>query len=215
MLRVCKRFNSGLTTAPAQSAKLLGKAPQFQTVSVWNKEFKLVKLDDFKGKWVLLFTYPMDFTFTCPTEILSFSKNYDEFQKNNCQVLGSSVDSQFTHLAWINTPQDKGGLGQDLKVPLLADVNRDIATKYGCLLDNGVCSRATYLIDPQQRIRHISQNDLPVGRNVKEYLRLLQAFQFADEHGEVCPSDWQVGHDTIKPDPKGSLEYFKKAANKQ
>lgn len=132
-----------------------------------------------------------DFTFVCPTEIISFSNKADDFRKINTEVIGVSVDSQFTHLAWVNTPRKEGGLG-GINIPLLADINHKIGEDYGSMhLDSGHHLRATFIIDPNQNVRHFSFNDPPVGRSVDEVYRLVEAFQFVEEHGEVCPANWQ------------------------
>ena len=145
----------------------------------------------------------MDFTFVCPTEILSFSEAQSEFEKLNCQVLGCSVDSKFVHMKWVNTPKKHGGLGE-IKIPLLADINKEIAKSYNCLInegdDRGVALRATFIIDPKGVLRVMSYNDLPIGRNIDEVLRLVSAVKFTDENGEVCPAKWKKkGDPTMKP----------------
>ena len=185
-------------------------APQFEATAVVNKEFKHVSLKDYRGKWVVLFFYPLDFTFVCPTEITGFSDAAATFREMNAEVIGASVDSQFSHLAWINTPRTEGGLG-DLDIPLIADMTKDLSFNYGALYKNtGHALRARYIIDPEGKIRHITMNDPPVGRNVDEVIRLVKGYQHADEHGEVCPLGWTPGKDTIKPNPKDSLEFFRK-----
>ncbi|XP_055885821.1 peroxiredoxin 1-like isoform X1 [Biomphalaria glabrata] len=189
---------------------LAGPAPQFEAQAVVNGEFKTIKLSDYKGKYVVLFFYPLDFTFVCPTEIIAFSEHAKEFRDINCEVLACSTDSVFSHLAWVNTPRKQGGLGQ-MNIPLLADKNAEISKKYGCLKPgDGIAFRGLYIIDDKQNLRQITINDLPVGRSVEETLRLVQAFQFTDKHGEVCPAGWRPGKDTIKPDPKGIQEYLSK-----
>lgn len=176
-------------------------------------DFKTVKLSDYKGKYVVLFFYPLDWTFVCPTEIIAFSDRIDEFKAIGVEVLGASVDSQFSHLHWINTPRNKGGLG-GLKYPLVADVTKSISKDYGVLIEDGdgagVALRGLFIVNPEGILRQITVNDLPVGRSVDETLRLLKAFQFTDEHGEVCPANWTPGADTIKPSPKESEEFFSK-----
>ncbi len=145
----------------------------------------------------------------CPTEILSFNDALPQFTGINTTVLGISTDSHFSHLAWAQQPRKQGGLGPDLKLPLVADKNQAISRKYGVLLEaEGVALRGLLIIDPKGILRQVTVNDLPVGRSVDETLRLVQAFQFTDEHGEVCPANWHAGAKTMKPDPKGSLEYF-------
>ncbi|XP_029305273.1 thioredoxin-dependent peroxide reductase, mitochondrial [Cottoperca gobio] len=185
-------------------------APDFKATAVSNGEFKEMSLADFKGKYLVLFFYPLDFTFVCPTEIISFSDKASEFHDINCEVVGVSVDSHFTHLAWINTPRKTGGLGH-IHIPLLSDLNKQISRDYGVLLDGpGIALRGLFLIDPNGVVRHMSVNDLPVGRCVQETLRLVKAFQFVETHGEVCPASWTPESSTIKPTPEGSKEYFNK-----
>ena len=186
-----------------------GDAPAFKATAVVNGDFKEISLSDYKGKWVCLFFYPLDFTFVCPTEITAFSDRADDFKKLNCEILGASVDSQFSHLAWINTPRNKGGLG-NLNYPLLADLNKEIATKYNVLAEGGVALRGLFLINPNQKIAYQVVHDLGVGRSVDETLRVLQAFQQVEKTGEVCPANWTKESKTMKPDPKGSQEYFGK-----
>lgn len=185
-------------------------APEFSAEAVVNGEFKTVKLSDYKGKYVVLFFYPLDFTFVCPTEIIAFSERVDEFRAIGCEVLACSTDSVYSHLAWVNTPRKQGGLGP-MKIPLLADKTMELSKKYGCLKeDEGIAFRGLYIIDDKGNLRQITINDLPVGRSVDETLRLVQAFQFTDKHGEVCPAGWKPGKETMKADPKGSKEYFDK-----
>lgn len=188
-------------------------APEFTGNAVLpNKEIKQISLKDYKGKWVVLFFYPLDFTFVCPTEIVAFSEAAKQFEALNTQVIGASVDSVFSHLAWVNTDRKKGGLG-DMEIPLLEDVNKVISTAYGALhLDSGHTHRALYLIDPKGVLRHITMNDPPVGRSTSEILRLVEAFQFVEENGEVCPANWSKGKPTMKADPVKSLDYFSKNA---
>ncbi|XP_015271321.1 PREDICTED: peroxiredoxin-2 [Gekko japonicus] len=189
----------------------IGKpAPNFSATAVVDGAFKEIKLSDYKGKYLVFFFYPLDFTFVCPTEITTFSDRVEEFRKINCEVIAASVDSQFTHLAWINTPRKEGGLGPT-SIPLVADINHSIAQDYGVLKkDSGIAYRGLFIIDDKGIVRQITVNDLPVGRSVDETLRLVQAFQFTDQHGEVCPAGWQPGGDTIKPTVKDSKEYFAK-----
>jgi len=190
--------------------QLTKPAPNFQGTAVVDGEFKEIKLADYKGKYLVLFFYPLDFTFVCPTEIIAFSDRVEEFRAINCEVVAASTDSHFSHLAWVNTPRKQGGLG-DMKIPLLADKTCDIAKRYGCLKeDEGIAFRGLYIIDDKGNLRQITINDLPVGRSVDETLRLVQAFQFTDKHGEVCPAGWKPGKETMKADPKGSKAYFEK-----
>ena len=164
-------------------------------------------------RYVVLFFYPLDWTFVCPTEIIAFSDRIAEFKALGVEVLGASVDSAFSHLNWVNTPRNKGGLG-GLSYPLIADITKSIAKDYEVLIeegdDAGIALRGLFIISPTGVLRQKTVNDLPVGRSVDETLRLLKAFQFTDEHGEVCPANWTPGADTIKPNPKESEEYFSK-----
>ena len=188
-------------------------APHFEAAAYQQKDFKNIKLSDYKGKWVCLFFYPLDFTFVCPTEILAFADANDDFAKLNCTLIGASCDSQFSHFQWCNLPRNKGGLG-DIAIPLLADVTKAVSRIYGCLITKGpnagVPNRATFIIDDKGILRHASYNDLPVGRNVEEFIRLVQAFQYADEHGEVCPAKWKPGAKTMKADvhAKETTQYW-------
>jgi len=184
------------------------QAPHFQGPAVVDGVFKDISLDDYKGKYLVLFFYPLDFTFVCPTEIIAFSDRVKEFRKIGCEVVACSTDSQFSHLAWCERPRKKGGLGE-MDIPLLADKSMAISRAYGVLKEeDGISFRGLFIIDPEQKLRQITINDLPVGRSVDETLRLVEAFQFTDEHGEVCPAGWKPGDATMKADPKGSQEYF-------
>lgn len=187
-------------------------APQFKGTAVVNGAFKEISLSDYKGKYVVLFFYPLDFTFVCPTEIVAFSDRAAEFRNIGCEVIACSTDSQYTHLAWINTPRKQGGLGE-MDIPLLADKSMKIARDYGVLdEETGIPFRGLFIIDKNQNLRQMTVNDLPVGRSVDETLRLVQAFQFTDEHGEVCPANWKPGQKTMVADPKKSKEYFAAAS---
>ncbi len=186
-------------------------APEFKAQAVLpDRSFKEVSLEDYRGQYVMLFFYPLDFTFVCPTEIIAFSDAASEFQKRNVQLLSCSVDSHFTHLAWRNTSRNEGGLG-DIQFPMLADLNKKIAEDYGVLLAGGISLRGLFLIDKEGTVRHQLVNDLPLGRSVDEALRLVDALQFFEENGEVCPANWKKGDLTIKPSPADSREYFEKA----
>ena len=189
-------------------------APDFKATAVVNGQFKEISLSDYKTKkYVVLYFYPLDFTFVCPTEIIAFNDKVAEFTSRNAEVLGVSVDSQYTHLAWINTPRKAGGLG-GLDYPLVSDLTKQIAASYGVLTANGaVALRGLFIIDQQGIVRHALVNDLPLGRNVDEALRILDALQFFEKNGEVCPANWHPGGKTMKPDPKASLKYFE-AVNK-
>ncbi|HRX82060.1 MAG TPA: peroxiredoxin, partial [Pirellulaceae bacterium] len=159
------------------------------------------------GKYVVLFFYPLDFTFVCPTEIIAFSERAAEFEKLGVQLLGVSVDSHFSHLAWRNTPRTEGGLGQ-IDYPLVADLNKEISRAYDVLLAGGISLRGLFLIDKAGVVRHQVVNDLPLGRSVDEALRIVQALQFFEANGEVCPANWKEGARTIKPSPDASKEFF-------
>lgn len=185
-------------------------APDFAAQAVMEDgSFKQISLSDYKGKYVLLFFYPLDFTFVCPTEIIAFSDRASEFEALGVQVLGSSVDSHYTHLAWRNQPRTEGGLGQ-INYPLVADLNKEIARAYGVLLPGGVALRGLFLIDKDGIVRHQVINDLPLGRSVDEALRMVKALQYFEKNGEVCPANWQEGARTIKANPKDSREFFSK-----
>lgn len=185
-------------------------APYFEGTAVINGTFKTISLDDFKNQYLVLFFYPMDFSYVCPTEVNAFSDRIVEFQKLNTSVVACSTDSQYAHLAWVNTPRQERGV-QAIQIPLLADKSGIISWSYGVLDEKrGVAFRALFIIDDKGILRQITINDRPVGRNIDEILRLVQAFQYTDKHGEVCPAGWTPGKPTMKPDPKGSLDYFSK-----
>ncbi|HQM50341.1 MAG TPA: peroxiredoxin [Candidatus Hydrogenedentes bacterium] len=187
------------------------KAPDFTAETVMpDNSIAPKSLSDLRGgKYAVLFFYPLDFTFVCPSEILAFDKALGEFKKRNCQVIGVSVDSQFTHLAWKNTPREKGGIG-NVQFPLVADLSKDIARSYGVLFNNTVALRGLFLIDKDGVIRHAVINDLPLGRNVSEALRMLDALQFTEKYGEVCPANWKAGEDGMKATADGVAEYLTK-----
>ncbi|KAM4818993.1 peroxiredoxin-4 isoform 1-T1 [Thomomys bottae] len=191
-------------------AKISKPAPYWEGTAVIDGEFKELKLTDYRGKYLVFFFYPLDFTFVCPTEINAFGDRIEEFRSINTEVVACSVDSQFTHLAWINTPRKQGGLGS-IKIPLLSDLTHQISKDYGVYLEEaGHTLRGLFIIDDKGILRQITLNDLPVGRSVDETLRLVQAFQYTDKHGEVCPAGWKPGSETIIPDPAGKLKYFDK-----
>ena len=186
-------------------------APDFTATAVmgdntFNENFSL---SDYKGKYVILFFYPLDFTFVCPSEIIAFDKAMDKFEAKNCQVIGVSIDSHFTHLAWKNTPIKMGGIGQ-IRYPLVADLDKKISRQYGVLLPEGIALRGTYLIDKEGIIRHATINDLPLGRNIEETLRMVDSLQFHEKHGDVCPANWQDGEDAMKPTAEGVADYLSK-----
>lgn len=200
-------------SAPMSVPRIGYSAPDFTSQAVLpDKSFESISLSSYRGKWVVLFFYPLDFTFVCPTEIIAFSDAQAHFDKINTQVLGVSVDSVYSHLAWINTPRKQGGLG-NLDIPLLEDVTKSIANAYGVLhMETGHTNRGLFIIDPQGNLRHITMNDPPVGRNVQEIIRLVEAYQHVDQHGEVCPVNWTKGKPTMKPDPTASKTYFEQNA---
>lgn len=185
-------------------------APDFTAEAVLpDNTFGNITLSALKGKYVVLFFYPLDFTFVCPSEILAFNKKVNEFKKKNCEVIGVSVDSKFTHLAWKNTPIENGGIGQ-IQYPLVQDLNKEIAKSYGILFNASVALRGLFLIDPTGTVRHCVINDLPLGRNVDEALRMVDAVQFSDTHGEVCPANWKEGEEAMKPTKEGVAKYLDK-----
>ena len=189
-------------------AFMIGKpAPAFELEAVHNGQFKTVKSCDYKGKWLVVFFYPLDFTFVCPTEIVAFSDRLEEFTKLNAEVVGVSIDSKFTHLAWTQQPRNQGGI-KGLKYPLIADLNKTMAQSYGVLAEAGVALRGLFIIDPDGIVQHATINNLGVGRSVDETLRVLQAFQFVRENGEVCPANWKPGSKSMKPDPEKSKTFF-------
>lgn len=185
------------------------EAPDFTATAVmpdnsFNEEFKL---SDMRGKYVLLFFYPLDFTFVCPSEILAFNLAVDQFKEKNCEVVGVSVDSQFSHLAWKNTAINDGGIG-NVQFPLVADLDKSISENYGVLFGGAIALRGLYLIDKEGVIRHQVVNDLPLGRSVSEAMRMLDAIQFTEEHGDVCPANWTKGDDAMEPTAEGVARYL-------
>eukprot|EP01059_Diplonema_ambulator_P018770 TRINITY_DN3137_c0_g1_i1.p1 TRINITY_DN3137_c0_g1~~TRINITY_DN3137_c0_g1_i1.p1 ORF type:complete len:238 (+),score=51.08 TRINITY_DN3137_c0_g1_i1:54-716(+) len=193
------------------------KAPGFNADALLpDGTFGKVSLDDYRGKYLVLFFYPLDFTFVCPTEITQFSDRAGEFRAAGCEVVGCSVDSKFSHLAWSKQGRKEGGLGP-MQIPLLSDITKKISLDYGVLIKEGdaqgIALRGLFIIDPKQTIRHYTINDLPVGRNPDEVLRLVKAFKYSDEHGEVMPCNWRPGAKTMKPDPEASQEYFSTVDN--
>lgn len=183
-------------------------APDFQAQAVMpDKEFKQIRLSDYQGKYVLAFFWPLDFTFVCPTEIIAFSQRHDEFAELGVQILGISIDSHFTHLAWRNQPRTEGGLG-DIAYPMVSDLSKEISKAYDVLLPGGVALRGLFLIDKSGFVRHQVVNDLPLGRSVDEALRMVKALQHFETHGEVCPANWREGSRTIKANPEGSKKFF-------
>jgi peroxiredoxin (alkyl hydroperoxide reductase subunit C) len=193
------------------SAFVTKPAPDFTADAVVGGEFKTIKLSDFRGRYVVLFFYPLDFTFVCPTELIAFSDQMHEFTKRGAHVIGVSVDSKFSHLAWTQKPRKEGGLG-NIGYPIVSDLNKAIARSYGVLLEEtGVALRGLFLIDKQGILRHALVNDLPLGRSVAEAIRTLDALQHFEQHGEVCPANWKPGEDAMKADQHGLKRYFEKA----
>lgn len=191
-------------------AVLVGKqAPDFTATAVFgDNQIKDLKLSDYRGKYVVMFFYPLDFTFVCPSELIAFDHRLDEFKKRNVEVIGVSIDSQFTHLAWKNTPVEKGGIGQ-VQYPMVADVKHEICRAYDVEFDAaGVAFRGSFLIDKNGVVRHQVVNDLPLGRNVDEMIRMVDALQFTEEHGEVCPAGWQKGKKGMNASPEGVAQYL-------
>ena len=191
------------------------EAPDFTAQAVLpDNTFAELTLSRYRGKYVILFFYPLDFTFVCPSEILAFDKRVAEFKEKNCELIGVSVDSRFTHLAWKNTPVENGGIG-NVQYPLVEDLNKAIARSYGILLKEEVALRGLFLIDTNGIVRHAVINDLPLGRSVGEAIRILDALQFVETHGgEVCPANWQEGEESMKASSAGVADYLKKKHGK-
>lgn len=188
------------------------QAPDFSASAVLpDNSFGTIELSQLKGKYVILFFYPLDFTFVCPSEILAFHHKIEEFKKKNCAVIGVSVDSHFTHLAWRNTDVNQGGIGQ-IGYPLVSDIKKQISRAYGVLHDDSIALRGLFLIDKEGVVKHALVNDLPLGRNVDEALRMLDALQYTEEHGEVCPANWHEGEEAMKPTQEGVASYLSKHA---
>jgi peroxiredoxin (alkyl hydroperoxide reductase subunit C) len=187
-------------------------APDFELQGYFNGQFIKYKLSGYRGKWVILLFYPLDFTFVCPTEVLNFSSWAGEFTKLNCQIFGISVDSVYVHKAWVDTKREDGGLGGGLNFPLLSDLNKATARDYGILTGNdGVALRGLFLVSPEGIVMHTTINNLSVGRSTGEALRVLKAFQFVSTHeGHVCPADWEEGKDTMVANSDGMKKYLTK-----
>jgi len=190
-------------------------APDFTAAAVMDDdriepEFTL---SDYRGKYVILFFYPLDFTFVCPSEILAFDERLEDFRSRHAAVVGVSVDSPHTHLAWKRTPVEKGGIGP-VRFPLVSDLNKSIARSYGVLLDEEVALRGLFLIDREGVVRHALVNDLPLGRSVAEALRMLDALRFHEERGQVCPANWQEGKEGMSPTPEGVIDYLSRFAKR-
>lgn len=189
-------------------------APDFSAEAVLpNGEFGEISLNQFKDKkYVALFFYPLDFTFVCPSEIIAFSKRTKAFGERNTQILGVSVDSKFSHHAWRNVSIEKGGIGS-IEFPLISDITKEICRDYGTLINDAVSLRATFIIDKEGIVRHATYNDLPLGRNVDETLRIIDALRHTEQNGEVCPAGWQKGQTAMKPSQNGVASYLAQHLN--
>ena len=190
------------------------KAPDFTAPAVLAdgtivEDFNLYENIGEKG--AVLFFYPLDFTFVCPSELIAFDHRLKEFHDRGINVIGCSVDSQYSHFAWRETPVDKGGIGR-VGYPLVADLTKQIARDYDVLLNDAVALRGSFLIDKDGTVRHAVINDLPLGRNIDEMIRMVDAMLFTNEHGEVCPAGWHKGEEGMKADPNGVAEYLAKHA---
>ncbi|MGP1561350.1 MAG: peroxiredoxin [Helicobacteraceae bacterium] len=188
------------------------KAPDFTANAVLGdntivEDFNLYK--NLGPKGTVVFFYPLDFTFVCPSEIIAFDHRYQEFKKRGVEVISVSIDSHYTHLAWKKTPVDKGGISK-VQFPMVADLDKTIAKNFGVLLDSGVALRGSFLLDKDGTVRHAVINDLPLGRNIDEMLRMVDVMQFANEHGEVCPAGWRQGQEGMKDTPEGVADYLSK-----
>jgi len=192
------------------------KAPDFvaQAVMPDNRIEKLFRLSSFEGKYVVLFFYPLDFSFVCPSEVLAFDEQLEEFQSRDAEIVGISIDSVYTHLAWKKTPTEKGGIGS-IRFPLVSDINKDIARSYGVLNSDGVALRGLFLLDRKGIIRHAVLNDPALGRSVAETLRMLDALRFHDKHGKLCPADWQEGDGGLTSTAESVIDYISKFAKKK
>jgi len=198
-------------------AVLVGKkAPDFTATAVLgNNEIKDITLSEYtKGKYTVIFFYPLDFTFVCPSELIAFDHRLQDFKSRNVEVIGISIDSQFTHLAWKNTPVDKGGIGQ-VGYPLVADIKHEICKAYDVEFDAaGVAFRGSFLIDKAGVVQHQVVNNLPLGRDIDEMLRVVDALQFTEEHGEVCPAGWKKGAKGMTASTEGVAKYLAENASK-
>jgi len=191
---------------------LVGRqAPDFSATAVQgDKVIAQFRLSDLKGKYVVLFFYPLDFTFVCPTELHAFSDKLSEFKQRNVEVVAVSVDSPYSHLAWLRTPRLKGGI-EGVEYPIVSDLTKAIARDYDVLVEGkGIAYRGLFLIDKAGVVKHQVVNDLPLGRSVEEALRVVDALQFVEQHGEVCPANWKKGDKAMKPDQKGLEQFFGK-----
>jgi len=221
---LANKFDSAVTPVSRSMAtitysppaiKIGEPAPTFSAGAVVDGEITSLDLAQYKGKYVVLLFYPKDFTFVCPTEIIAFSDAAPKFEAMNTQVIALSTDTEESHLAWIRTARKKGGLGH-MQIPIVADTTKEISADYGVLIENlGIALRGLFIINPEGVLEQITVNNLPVGRSVDETIRLIQAFQFVAEHGEVCPANWKPGEKTMVPHPDHSLEYFGSGATEK
>jgi len=192
------------------------QAPNFKATAVINGDFKDISLTDYKGKYVVLLFYPLDFTFVCPTEMIAFSENYQEFSSINTELIGISVDSEYSHLAWISAPKEERGLGGKLNYPLLSDIKHTISKNYKVYIeDSGYSLRGLFIIDTQGVLRHYSVTDNSIGRSIPETLRILKAIQHIDKSGGdvACPINWNPGSRTLEANLTGYKDYFKANSN--
>ncbi len=188
---------------------LVGKAaPEFTAQAVMpDNSFQEISLSDYKGKHVVLFFYPLDFTFVCPSELIAFDHRLNEFKERGVEVIGASIDSHFSHLAWKNTEVSNGGIG-NVQYPLIADIDKSITEAYDMRTGPGIALRGSFLIDKEGVVQHQVVNNLPLGRDIDEMLRMVDALQFTEEHGEVCPAGWNKGEAGMKASTEGVAEYL-------
>lgn len=185
-------------------------APDFKAQAVMpDNTFEDLQLSSFRGKYVLLFFYPLDFTFVCPTELIAFDRKLAEFKKRDTEVIAVSVDSAFSHLAWKNTPLNEGGIG-NVQYPIVADLTKQITRDFGILFNDSIALRGLFLIDKAGIVRHAVINDLPLGRSIDEALRMVDALQFHEKYGEVCPANWKAGEEGMKATHEGVASYLAK-----
>ena len=208
---ILKRLSFRKDHEPVMRVLIGRKAPNFKATAVFGDEFREVELSQYEGKHVVLFFYPLDFTFVCPTELHAFQECYEKFQKRGVELLACSVDSQFSHLAWLKTPREKGGV-EGIQYGLISDLGGRIASQYGILSDDGVAYRGLFLIDQKGIVRHQVVNDLPIGRSVEEALRTVDALQHTEKNGEVCPANWKKGQRAIETTPESVANYLSTAS---
>ena len=184
------------------------EAPDFTAMAVMpDNSFEELTLSNYKGKYVVMFFYPLDFTFVCPSELIAFNHRLEEFKKRNVEVIGVSIDSHFSHLAWKNTEVNNGGIG-NVQYPLVADISKEVTAAYDMTTGPGIALRGSFLIDKEGVVQHQVVNNLPLGRNIDEMLRMVDALQFTEEHGEVCPAGWNQGEAGMKGSTEGVAEYL-------